>query len=196
MKVFYRFLLTVVVIMATFPLIAARSLQPADPTDLLQVLEWLALGPGALIAAGAALAFVLEIVPGWGSKMPAALRPWIVLGLTIAMAFGARALLAYPDVIQKIAPIYTTLFLIVSAWLGTQLGYARAKVAGTKTYGKGSVNILRQLDDGSGLYITNARWLTPNGRLIEGEGIEPDIELELTGEEATSWAVDYLASKE
>jgi len=48
------------------------------------------------------------------------------------MAVGARALLAYPDVIQQIAPIYTTLFLIVSAWVGTQLGYARAKITGMR----------------------------------------------------------------
>jgi len=69
---------------------------------------------------------------------------------------------------------------------------ARATIAGTKTYGKGSVNILRQLKDGSGLYITTARWLTPNGHLIEGKGIIPDYELELKGEDAIGWAIDYL----
>ncbi len=69
---------------------------------------------------------------------------------------------------------------------------ARATIAGTRTYGKGSVNVLRQLKDGSGLYITTARWLTPNGRLIEGEGISPDYELELDEEDATQWAIDYL----
>ena len=56
---------------------------------------------------------------------------------------------------------------------GALQDYARATIAGTTTYGKGSVNILRQLKDGSGLYITNARWLTPNGRLIEDEGLSP-----------------------
>jgi carboxyl-terminal processing protease len=79
---------------------------------------------------------------------------------------------------------------------GALQDYGRGIIAGTKTYGKGSVNVLRQLNDGSGLYITNARWLTPNGRLIEGEGIEPDIELELTGEDAINWAADYLKSHE
>jgi len=67
-----------------------------------------------------------------------------------------------------------------------------AVIAGTTTYGKGSVNILRQLKDGSGLYITTARWLTPQGRLIEGEGISPDYELELEGEDAIQWAIAYL----
>jgi len=79
---------------------------------------------------------------------------------------------------------------------GALQDYGRATIAGAKTFGKGSVNILRQLDDGSGLYITNARWLTPNGRLIEGEGLYPDYELELEGEDAIQWAIDYLRGNE
>ena len=51
---------------------------------------------------------------------------------------------------------------------------------------------MRQLGDGSALYVTTARWLTPNGRLIEGEGLEPDYKLELEGEDAIQWAIDYL----
>ena len=75
---------------------------------------------------------------------------------------------------------------------GALQDHGRATIAGTKTHGKGSVNILRPLKDGSGLYITTARWLTPNGRLIEGEGLYPDYELELVGEDAIQWAIDYL----
>jgi len=75
---------------------------------------------------------------------------------------------------------------------GALQDYGRATIAGSKTFGKGSVNILRPLEDGSGLYITTARWLTPKGRLIEGEGIEPDYELELEGEDAIQWAMDCL----
>ncbi len=76
---------------------------------------------------------------------------------------------------------------------GALQDYARATVAGTTTYGKGSINILRQLKDGSGLYITTARWLTPNGRLIEGKGLIPDHELD-PEEDAIQWAMDYLKS--
>jgi carboxyl-terminal processing protease len=79
---------------------------------------------------------------------------------------------------------------------GALQDYARATIAGTRTYGKGSVNILHQLKDGSGLYITTARWFTPNGRPIEGEGIDPDYELELEGEDAIQWAIDYLKSNQ
>ncbi|MFC1904039.1 S41 family peptidase [Chloroflexota bacterium] len=79
---------------------------------------------------------------------------------------------------------------------GALQDYGRAVIAGSKTFGKGSVNAIHQLEDGSALYITVARWLTPDGRPIEGEGIEPDYELELEGEEAIQWAMDYLRSHE
>jgi len=75
---------------------------------------------------------------------------------------------------------------------GALQDHARATIIGTNTYGKGSVNTLHRLKDNSGLYITTARWLTPDGRLIEGEGISPDYELELEGEDAIQWAIDYL----
>ena len=75
---------------------------------------------------------------------------------------------------------------------GALQDHACATIAGATTYGKGSVNTLHQLKNGSGLYITTARWLTPNGRLIEGKGIDPDYELELIGEDAIQWAINYL----
>jgi len=75
---------------------------------------------------------------------------------------------------------------------GALQDHQRATVAGNVTFGKGSVNQFHPLKDGSGLYITVARWFTPLGRPIEGVGLVPDIELELTGDDAVQWAVDYL----
>lgn len=75
---------------------------------------------------------------------------------------------------------------------GAVQDYKRGIVAGTTTYGKGSANILYPLQDGSGLYLTTARWLTPNRRLIEGQGIKPDYELTLEGDDAIQWAINYL----
>lgn len=75
---------------------------------------------------------------------------------------------------------------------GALQDYRRATVAGNVTFGKGSVNRFYPLKDGSGLYVTVARWLTPLGRPIEGVGLVPDIELEFSGDVAVRWAVDYL----
>jgi len=75
---------------------------------------------------------------------------------------------------------------------GALQDYGRAIIAGKKTYGKGSANQIHELEDGSALYITYARWFTPKGRLIEGEGIYPDYELDLENVDAVQWAIDYL----
>jgi carboxyl-terminal processing protease len=76
---------------------------------------------------------------------------------------------------------------------GALQDHQRAVVAGNTTYGKGSVTLPVQLSDGSGLYITISRWLTPNDREIEGQGIIPDIKLDITGDAEVQWAVDYLS---
>lgn len=77
---------------------------------------------------------------------------------------------------------------------GALQDHNRALIAGNTTYGKGSVTFLYQLSDGSAIYVTGSRWLTPNGRLIEGHGIDPDIKLELTGDDEITWAINYLAN--
>ena len=61
--------------------------------------------------------------------------------------------------------------------VGALQDHERATVIGKKTFGKGSVNILRQLDNGGGLFLTFARWFTPDGRVIDRNGLEPDVEV-------------------
>jgi carboxyl-terminal processing protease len=58
---------------------------------------------------------------------------------------------------------------------GALRDHQRAVLVGETTFGKGSVNHLRELSDGGAIYITIARWLTPNGEQIEGIGLAPDI---------------------
>jgi carboxyl-terminal processing protease len=59
----------------------------------------------------------------------------------------------------------------------------RATLVGTKTFGKGLVQSVRGLGDGSGLAVTIAKYLTPSGRDINKHGIDPDVVLELTEEQ-------------
>ena len=56
--------------------------------------------------------------------------------------------------------------------------YEYGTLIGTKTFGKGIVQSIRKLADGSAIKLTTAKYFTPNGENIHGEGIEPDIELE------------------
>ena len=53
------------------------------------------------------------------------------------------------------------------------------KLVGEQSFGKGSVQTLKELEEGS-LKVTVAKWLTPNGTLIDKEGLKPDEEVELT----------------
>ena len=82
---------------------------------------------------------------------------------------------------------------------GALQDHGRAPLIGTTTYGKGSVQLIHELSDGTALYVTWARWLTPNGHLIEGQGLTPDFEVPITEEDIAQGidpqlerAIDYL----
>lgn len=60
---------------------------------------------------------------------------------------------------------------------GALQDHKRAKIVGTKSYGKASVQTIQELSDGSALKLTTARYYTPFGRDIHTEGIAPDIEI-------------------
>lgn len=62
----------------------------------------------------------------------------------------------------------------------------RGKVIGEKTFGKGTVQDAVDLDGGSGLHVTVAKWLTPKGTSINGEGITPDIIVARTSEDVSA----------
>ena len=75
----------------------------------------------------------------------------------------------------------------------------RAVLIGEKTYGKGSVQSVFDLSDGSSVHITSAEWLTPNRHEISGQGLIPDYEVSISEEERSQGldpqlerAVEYL----
>jgi carboxyl-terminal processing protease len=74
--------------------------------------------------------------------------------------------------------------------VGALQDYDRATFVGNTTFGKGSVNVLRPLGNGGGLFLTFAHWYTPSGRLIQGNGVEPDIEV--TSRDARTAEVNQL----
>lgn len=66
---------------------------------------------------------------------------------------------------------------------GALKAHKKAAVIGTESFGKGSVQEVIDLDKGSALKITVARWILPDGSSIEGDGISPDIKVELPKKE-------------
>jgi carboxyl-terminal processing protease len=61
--------------------------------------------------------------------------------------------------------------------------HQRGVLLGERTFGKGSVQTTERLSDGSALQITIRRWYTPDDRQIQGQGLLPDIEVEMTEED-------------
>jgi carboxyl-terminal processing protease len=83
---------------------------------------------------------------------------------------------------------------------GAMKDHHRATLVGTKTFGKGLVQKIVNLPDGSGMNITVSRYLTPNGRDIHKHGIQPDIEVHLSHKDIVKRndaqllaAVNYIA---
>ncbi len=64
--------------------------------------------------------------------------------------------------------------------------YNRATLIGDKTFGKGSVQLVHELSDGSSLHVTVARWLTPNRHQIDKVGLQPDVAVPITEQDRSA----------
>jgi carboxyl-terminal processing protease len=89
-----------------------------------------------------------------------------------AIASGTRP--AWP--IVAIVNEYTASAAEIVA--GALHDHGRAVVVGTRTFGKGTVQNIISLPDGSAMKLTTAKYFTPSGRSIQAEGIEPDVVIE------------------
>ena len=58
---------------------------------------------------------------------------------------------------------------------GALQDYKRAVIVGEKSFGKGSVGLMRPLSNGGGISMTIAKWYTPNGNIIHELGVKPDV---------------------
>lgn len=61
--------------------------------------------------------------------------------------------------------------------------HGRATIVGARSFGKGTVNSVRELSDGGAIYVSIARYLSPDRNQIEGLGVAPDVPVELTPED-------------
>jgi len=97
----------------------------------------------------------------------------------IYKAKGSAGLIDYPVVILINQGSASASEILASA-LRDNRGI---QIVGETSFGKGSVQKLEELSDGSSLKVTIANWLTPNGDLITDKGLEPDFQVEITEED-------------
>jgi carboxyl-terminal processing protease len=148
---------------------AARELAAAaERSDLLGLVLDLRGNPGGLLDSAVAVAdaFLAEgvIVTGTGRIRQAQFEQ---------VAAAGDALESVPLVVLVNSGSASASEIVA----GALQDHGRARIVGEKTYGKGSVQTVMPLGEGSAIKLTTSRYLTPSGRSLNGNGIEPDVRI-------------------
>ena len=115
---------------------------------------------------------------------------WVEAGPIVAEQFGENRRNEHPSNGKARLKDFPTIVLVNQGSAsaseivaGALRDYKKATLVGMTTFGKGSVQSVRGLSDGSALKVTVAKWLTPAGDFIDEKGLSPDIEVDMSSDD-------------
>ncbi len=160
--------------------VAIRTFVASTPRELTRALE-------RLRREGSWRGLVLDLRGNTGGLVDAAIAAadvWLAEGTILTTRARGREPVVARAHPKGTEPTYPMVVLVdertasASEALAAALrDHGRARLVGRRTFGKASVQTTLELDDGSLLRLTTARYYTPSDRFLEGEGLTPDVEL-------------------
>jgi len=145
--------------------------------------------PGGLLhgAIGVSAAFLPPNVPvvSTDGRTAESRRKYVASPADYARGIGGNYLAGAPDWLKTVPMVVLVNAGSASASeivAGALQDHQRAKVLGTRTFGKGSVQVILPVSPASAIKLTTSRYFTPNGRSIQATGIVPDYEVPDTAE--------------